>query len=92
MPTAALLPRPDVSVQAAQRVGKWTGRAPRGFYVGDDKRLHVDVEEFLRVRHALERVAAGESKRQVATDSGIPGARWWTTVATTRVEGCISMG
>lgn len=66
------LDRITSGIRTAQRAGKWTGRAPRGFYVGDDKRLHVDPEEFLNTRHALERVAGGESKRQVASDSGIP--------------------
>jgi DNA invertase Pin-like site-specific DNA recombinase len=66
------LERINSGIRSAQRAGKWTGRAPRGFYVGDDKRLHVDPEEFLDVRHALERISGGESKRQVAADSGIP--------------------
>jgi len=66
------LNRINSGIQSAQRAGKWTGRAPRGFYVGDDTRLHVDPEEFLNTRHALERIANGESKRQVAEDSGIP--------------------
>lgn len=66
------LDRISSGIRTAQRAGKWTGRAPRGFYVGDDKRLHVDPEEFLNTRHAIERVVAGESKRQVAKDSGIP--------------------
>lgn len=66
------LNRINSGIQSAQRAGKWTGRAPRGFYVGDDKRLHVDPEEFLNTRHAFERIASGESKRQVAEDSGIP--------------------
>lgn len=66
------LERINSGIRSAQRAGKWTSRAPCGFYVGDDSRLHVDPEEFLNVRHALERVASGESKRQVAEDSGIP--------------------
>lgn len=66
------LQRINSGIKTAQEAGKWTSRAPRGFYVGDDKRLHVDPEEFLNVRHALERVANGESKRQVAEGSGIP--------------------
>lgn len=66
------LERINSGIRAAQREGKWTSKPPRGFYVGDDSRLHVDPEEFLNVRHALERVASGESKRQVAANSGIP--------------------
>lgn len=59
-------------IRAAQDAGKWTGRAPRGFEIGDDKRLHVDLEEYLNTRRALERIAAGESASVVADDSGIP--------------------
>lgn len=66
------LERINSGIRSAQRAGKWTSKPPRGFYVGDDSRLHVDPEEFLNVRHALERVASSESKRQVAADSGIP--------------------
>lgn len=66
------LERINSGIRSAQRAGKWTSRAPRGFVVGDDSRLHVEPEEFLNVRHALERVENGESKRQVAKDSGIP--------------------
>lgn len=58
-------------IRSAQQAGKWTGRPPRGFYVGDDKRLHVDAEAFLETREALARVAAGESKSKVAEESGI---------------------
>jgi DNA invertase Pin-like site-specific DNA recombinase len=66
------LERINSGIRSAQRAGKWTGRPPRGFYAGDDKRLHVDPEEFLNVRHALERIERGDSKRQVAKESGIP--------------------
>jgi DNA invertase Pin-like site-specific DNA recombinase len=57
-------------IAAAQDAGTWTGRPPLGFEV-DDGRLRVDVEEFLRVRGAIERVAAGESRASVAEDTGI---------------------
>ncbi|MDQ2051716.1 recombinase family protein [Natronolimnohabitans sp. A-GB9] len=66
------LERINSGIRAAQKASKWTSRPPRGFSVGDDGRLHVDPEEFLNVRHALERIASGESKRQVAEDSGTP--------------------
>lgn len=58
-------------IAAAQDAGKWTGRPPTGFEVGDDGRLRVDVEAFLRVRAAVERVAAGEARTDVAEDTGI---------------------
>jgi len=58
-------------IAAAQDAGKWTGRPPRGFNV-EDGRLRVDVEEFLRVRSAVERVAAGETATDVAEDVGLP--------------------
>ena len=57
-------------IAAAQEAGKWTGRPPIGFEV-EDGRLRVDVEEFLRVRAAIERVAAGEARSTVAEDTGI---------------------
>jgi len=66
------LDRIQSGIRAAQRSGKWTGRPPRGFTVGDDKRLHVDPGEFLETRAALERIAGGESKHQVARETGIP--------------------
>jgi len=58
-------------IAAAQDAGKWTGRPPRGFNV-EDGRLRVDVEEFLRVRSAVERVAAGETATNVANEAGLP--------------------
>jgi len=65
--------RINSGIQTAQNAGKWTGRAPRGFYVGeDDQRLHVDGEEFLRTRAALERCEAGEPVATVADNVGIP--------------------
>ena len=57
-------------IAAAQEAVKWTGRPPTGFEV-DDGRLRVDVEEFLRIRGAIERVAAGEDRSSVAEDTGI---------------------
>jgi DNA invertase Pin-like site-specific DNA recombinase len=67
------LRRINSGIQAAQNAGKWTGRAPRGFYVGDeDQRLHVDTEEFLRTRAALERCRRDEAVAAVADDVGLP--------------------
>jgi len=58
-------------IVSAQEVGKWTGRPPRGFTVKDGH-LRVDTEEFLRVRSAIERVAAGDPAPEVADDTGLP--------------------
>jgi len=67
------LRRINSGIQAAQNAGKWTGRAPRGFEVGDeDQRLHVETEEFLRTRAALERCQNGEAVAAVADDVGMP--------------------
>jgi len=67
------LRRINSGIKAAQEAGKWTGRAPRGFYVGeDDQRLHVDTEAFLRTRAALERCESGEPVAAVADDLGMP--------------------
>ena len=66
------LGRIQSGIRAAQQAGTWTGRPPRGFTVGEDKRLHVDPSAFLETRAALERIARGESKHQVARDTGIP--------------------
>lgn len=67
------LRRINSGIRTAQNAGKWTGRPPRGFYVGEnDQRLHVDATEFLEIRDALARVDHGEAKSTVAQDSGIP--------------------
>ena len=66
------LQRVQSGIRAAQRAGTWTGRPPRGFEIGDDKRLHVNVESFLDTREALARLARGESKHDVAESTGIP--------------------
>lgn len=60
-------------IEAAQEAGKWTGRPPRGFTV-DDGYLRVDPEPFLRIRSAIERVAAGDPASGVADDTGIPSS------------------
>lgn len=66
------LQRVQSGIRAAQRAGTWTGRPPRGFEIGDDKRLHIDIEAFLDTREALARLARGESKHEVAQSTGIP--------------------
>lgn len=67
------LRRINSGIRTAQNAGKWTGRPPRGFVVGeDDQRLHVDAAEFLEVRDALARIDHGESKSTVAKDTDIP--------------------
>lgn len=58
-------------ITAAKEAGKWTGRPPRGFTV-EDGYLRLETEEFLRIRSALERIAAGEDVKQVAEDAGLP--------------------
>lgn len=65
------LERVRSGIRAAQNAGKWTGRAPRGFTVGDDKRLHISSEEFLETREALARLSRGESQSDVAKNTGI---------------------
>lgn len=72
------LRRINSGIRAAERAGKWVGRAPRGFYIDDDAGdtgiLRVDTAEFLRTRRALERVVDGEPLSRVASDAGIPEA------------------
>jgi DNA invertase Pin-like site-specific DNA recombinase len=58
-------------IASAQDEGKWTGRPPRGFTV-ENGRLRVDVEEFLWIRAAVERIAAGEPRATVAEEVGVP--------------------
>ena len=65
------LRRSRSGIAAARDAGKGTGRPPTGFAVGDDGRLRVDVEEFLRLRAGIERVAAGEPRSTVADDIGV---------------------
>lgn len=66
------LERVRSGIRAAQKAGKWTGRPPRGFEVGDDGFLHVAPTEFLETREALARVERGESRRKVSESTGIP--------------------
>jgi DNA invertase Pin-like site-specific DNA recombinase len=73
------LRRIESGIAAAQNAGKWTGRPPRGFRV-EDGYLRVDVEEFLRVRAAIERIVGGESATNVSVDVGIPATTLRTLV------------
>lgn len=73
------LRRIESGIAAAQNAGKWTGRPPRGFRV-EDGRLRVEVEEFLRVRAAIERIVGGESATNVSEDVGIPATTLRTLV------------
>lgn len=66
------LQRIESGIRAAQEVGKWTGRPPRGFETDEEGYLHVVPEEFLHTRESLVRVERGESKRSVADETGIP--------------------
>jgi len=58
-------------MKEAQRKGKWTSKPPKGFTTDDDGYLVPDLEEFLRVQAALERVLEGETKYRVEKDTGI---------------------
>jgi len=64
--------RIESGIRAAQEAGKWTGRPPRGFRVGDGGHLHVDPEEYLHTREALARVGRGEPFAEVAEKTGVP--------------------
>jgi len=56
-------------LRQAQEQGKWTGRPPKGFQTNEDGYLEVDMEEYLAIRDALERVDKDESLRSVASDT-----------------------
>ena len=58
-------------MKQAQRQGKWTSKPPKGFTTDDDGYLIPDLEEFLQVQTALERVLDGDSKYQVAKETGV---------------------
>jgi DNA invertase Pin-like site-specific DNA recombinase len=58
-------------IRSAREAGKWTGRPPIGFYVGDDGFLRVDPEEFLRVQDGLRCVLAGKKIVDVAKETGV---------------------
>lgn len=73
------LRRIQSGIAAAQNAGKWTGRPPRGFRV-EDGHLRVEVEEFLCVRAAIERVVGGEPASEVSEDVGIPATTLRTLV------------
>ncbi|RRJ28097.1 recombinase family protein [Halocatena pleomorpha] len=57
-------------IKQAQRSGKWTSRPPMGFTT-DDGYLVPDIEEFLQIQAAIERVLDGESRYSVAQSTGI---------------------
>lgn len=60
-------------IAAAQERGAWTGTPPRGFIQEEGEPLRLDIQEYLNVRRAVERVVIdGESKRSVANRAGIP--------------------
>lgn len=67
----------------AQDEGKWLGSVPACFEHDDDGSLHVLLDPdraagevgYLAVRRAIERVAADESSRSVATEYQISRAR-----------------
>jgi DNA invertase Pin-like site-specific DNA recombinase len=65
------LRRIQSGIEAAQDAGRWTGRPPAGFEV-EEGYLRVDADEFLTIRHALERVEQGDSYSEAA--SGTPVA------------------
>lgn len=58
-------------IKQAQRSGKWTSRPPTGFTTDDDGYLVPDIEAFLQVQAAIERVLDGESRYAVAQSTGI---------------------
>lgn len=58
-------------MKQAQRKGKWTSKPPKGFTTDTDGYLIPDIEEFLQVQTALERVLEGDSKYQVANETGV---------------------
>lgn len=64
-------------IKQAQRSGKWTSRPPKGFTTDDDGYLVPNLEEFLQVQAAIERVLDGESTYAVAQSTGI--SRWTLT-------------
>ena len=64
--------RIESGIRAAQEAGKWTGRPPRGFTVGEEGHLCVDAEEYLHTREALARAERGEPFAEVAEKTGVP--------------------
>lgn len=58
-------------MKQAQREGKWTSKPPKGFTTDDEGYLVPDLEEFLQVQTAVERVLEGDTKYQVEKDTGV---------------------
>jgi DNA invertase Pin-like site-specific DNA recombinase len=58
-------------IKQAQRDGRWTARPPKGFTTDDDGYLVPDIDEFLQVQAAIERVLDGESIYAVAKTTPI---------------------
>lgn len=58
-------------MKQAQRDGKWTTRPPKGFTTNADGYLVPELEEFLCVQTAIERVLDGDSTYRVAQDTGV---------------------
>lgn len=58
-------------MRRARSDGKWIGAVPTGFERDDDGRLTIDLEEYVTVVGALERIDAGEPTSRVADDVGI---------------------
>ncbi len=58
-------------LKQAQRQDKWVGRPPKGFKTNKNGKLVPDLEEFLTVQSALERIEDGESYNSVSNDSDI---------------------
>jgi DNA invertase Pin-like site-specific DNA recombinase len=48
-------------IKQAQRSGKWTNRPPTGFTTDDDGHLVPDIDAFLQVQAAIERVLTGKA-------------------------------
>jgi DNA invertase Pin-like site-specific DNA recombinase len=64
------LRRIQSGIDAAQDAGRWTGRPPAGFEV-EDGYLRVNADEFLTIRHALERVEQGDTYDEAATGAPV---------------------
>jgi DNA invertase Pin-like site-specific DNA recombinase len=58
-------------MKKARNDGKWLGGVPAGFERDGDGYLQVDLDEYLAMMEAMERVEAGESYRSVAKDAPV---------------------
>jgi DNA invertase Pin-like site-specific DNA recombinase len=66
--------RIESGIRRAQKEGRWTGSPPAGFEIekqddDGDGTLHVDVEEFVKIKMALEDIEDGETAYSVAQDT-----------------------